>query len=61
MKLHDVTKPEIGHWYFFCCEHDLYQIENAEDIEEVMRDDVVNYQVFASKESALKWLGLTSK
>lgn len=31
-----MTEPEVGWWYTYCCEEDLWQIEDEEDLESVL-------------------------
>jgi hypothetical protein len=52
-----ITNPDevkIGHWYTFCCEEDLTQIDNDEELETVKEDlqDEID-SVWETKEEAL--------
>lgn len=33
-----MTEPRIGCWYSYCCEEDLYQVEDEEDLEALLAD-----------------------
>jgi hypothetical protein len=51
--------PRIGYWWSACCELDLYEIENEEDLEEV-RDFLsgelgASIQVFTTREAGLSY------
>jgi hypothetical protein len=34
MEITDPIKVQIGQWYSFCCEHDLYQLQTLDDVKE---------------------------
>jgi hypothetical protein len=53
-------KPEIGYWWCFCCECDLYEIRSQDDIDEVNSTrEYHNSRVWETEEAALLELGLS--
>jgi hypothetical protein len=46
--------PQIGYWWCFCCEHDLYEIETQADIDEVLATrEHNNSRVWETRDDAL--------
>ena len=52
-------KPTVGDWYAFCCDDDLHQIENEDELQEIV-DGAGNHGwgagMWASRETALEEL-----
>jgi len=58
-----IRKPsdiKVGHWYYFCCELDLYQIKDEQELDDVRstpldfdEDSPFYHRVFETREEAL--------
>jgi hypothetical protein len=51
------VKPKVGHWYTFCCEEDLKQIETDEELAEVVAETYDDgsplYRFWPTREAAM--------
>lgn len=55
-----MSKPQVGWWYFFCCEDDLAQIESEQELADLLEcdkeraEDGINpHSYFPTREEAL--------